>query len=701
MINIINHTLNMDLANKINMNSPINIKQNDTNSHKFIINLFNSSASHSLINTTSRIYFKKPDGTKVFLSCVLDGSINNKLSVLLTTQALTAIGSVACEITIYGTSGEIQTSFTFNFNVLENIRDDEAIESTNDFTALTDALAVVTTIANKADKTYVDTNLDIVNSQLAEIVQQLYVTPESFGAIGDGITDDSIAVYNATLNAVNTGRYVLFTKKYALNDNTFRENVDGIVDLDNITWIGTKNSELLSTINHSLSGDIIFFENCNNILIDGIAFSNSSTDTSQRDNTVVFAYCSNIQVRNCHFKKSNNKHIHFHGTISNLLLENNIFEKSTLNQNVTSHSFWVGAVFFYANIDYPLDLDNIIIRNNIFKDNAFLSIQIAADISNDNIVSNAKCKIYGNSFFQTGAISIIGVGGVEIYENIFEQVGLKSIEKHYTYNSTNGAYISNVRLALGETIDATNRMVLDASNGISPINISKASDVSVYNNVFKDLYAYNESATWAYGISINTPDRFQFTGNTILELAISEPPTKHFYNDIETVATSTILKNNIYYLYSIRATTSAKSLFNFTTGTIATDNKIFGSENINLLYPALRTPAIQDTINLATIDNSPCIATGMLRKVGNLLQFNGSIKITSLVDGGVALLTLPYGYRPPYGSVYAYLLPILKADLTTTTAILKIQGDGKVAIYQMTSAMINESIYLDSIVFMQ
>jgi len=179
MINIINHTLNMDLANKINMNSPINIKKNDTNSHKFIINLFNNSASHDLTGTTSRIYFKKPDGTKVFLSCVLDGSINNKLSVLLTTQALTAIGSVACEITIYGTSGEIQTSFTFNFNVLENIRDDEAIESTNDFTALTDALAVVTTIANKADKSYTDaqlllkadeTNLTITNNNVANNV---------------------------------------------------------------------------------------------------------------------------------------------------------------------------------------------------------------------------------------------------------------------------------------------------------------------------------------------------------------------------------------------------------------------------------------------------------------------------------------------------------------------------------------------------
>ena len=217
MINIINHTLNMDLANKINMNSPINIKKNDTNSHKFIINLFNSSASHDLTGTTSRIYFKKSDGTKVFLSCVLDGSINNKLSVLLTTQTLTTIGSVACEITIYGTSGEIQTSFTFNFNVLENIRDDETIESTNDFTALTDALAVVTTIANKADKTYVDANLDIVNSQLAENAKQInsmvynvkFPFPTNLPKLVGGGIDDSVA-FQAVLDYIPDGTVIFF-----------------------------------------------------------------------------------------------------------------------------------------------------------------------------------------------------------------------------------------------------------------------------------------------------------------------------------------------------------------------------------------------------------------------------------------------------------------------------------------------------------
>ena len=140
MINTIDHIINIDLANKINMNQSINIKQNDTNSHEFIINIFNNSVVYDLTGTTSRIYFQKSDGTKVFLDCALDVALTGKLSCLLTTQALSCAGLVASEITIYGTAGEILTSVTFNFIVSEVIRDDVAIESTSEFTALTTAL---------------------------------------------------------------------------------------------------------------------------------------------------------------------------------------------------------------------------------------------------------------------------------------------------------------------------------------------------------------------------------------------------------------------------------------------------------------------------------------------------------------------------------------------------------------------------------
>jgi hypothetical protein len=143
MINPIDHVINIDLANKINMNKSIVIKKNDTDSHKFVINIFNNSLTYDLTGTTSRIYFQKADDTKVFLDCTLDDVLTGKISRLLTTQALSYAGPVASEITIYGDAGEILTSVTFNFTVNENVRDDLAIESTSEFTALTNALNAV------------------------------------------------------------------------------------------------------------------------------------------------------------------------------------------------------------------------------------------------------------------------------------------------------------------------------------------------------------------------------------------------------------------------------------------------------------------------------------------------------------------------------------------------------------------------------
>lgn len=173
MINTINHTINIDLANKINVNKSINIKKNDTNSHKFVINIFNNSVNYDLTGTSTRIYFLKNDNTKVFLDCVLDDILTGKISCILSTQVVSACGLTNSEITIYGASGEILTSVTFSFTVSNTIRDDAAIESVSEFTALTNALAVVTGIANKADKTYVDSQLVTVNTQLANNVSQL------------------------------------------------------------------------------------------------------------------------------------------------------------------------------------------------------------------------------------------------------------------------------------------------------------------------------------------------------------------------------------------------------------------------------------------------------------------------------------------------------------------------------------------------
>lgn len=57
-------------------------------------------------------------------------------------------------------------------------------------------------------------------------IENVYVTPEEFGAIGDGTTDDS-AAFNACIAKANeTGKYVLLSNKTYLIGNTLMDNSD-------------------------------------------------------------------------------------------------------------------------------------------------------------------------------------------------------------------------------------------------------------------------------------------------------------------------------------------------------------------------------------------------------------------------------------------------------------------------------------------
>lgn len=74
-------------------------------------------------------------------------------------------------------------------------------------------------------------------------IENVYVTPEEFGAIGDGTTNDSSAFNACIAKANETGKYVLLSKKTYLIGDTLMDNVDTniigvntVIILDNNTF---------------------------------------------------------------------------------------------------------------------------------------------------------------------------------------------------------------------------------------------------------------------------------------------------------------------------------------------------------------------------------------------------------------------------------------------------------------------------------
>lgn len=192
----------MKFLNKINLKineyfyDRIKVKQNDT-ARYLLFNLLDNGVPFSLENKTVRVYGLKPDGTKVFNNLTIINAAKGLAELQLTTQMLVKPGCLKLELVIYEATDILSTT-KFDIDIISCIRDDGAIESTNEFSALTLGLSKL----DEWDKYFKETSgaieekyterLNGIASSLEEI--KYYVTPEMYGAVGDGITDDTDAL---------------------------------------------------------------------------------------------------------------------------------------------------------------------------------------------------------------------------------------------------------------------------------------------------------------------------------------------------------------------------------------------------------------------------------------------------------------------------------------------------------------------------
>jgi len=85
--------------------------------------------------SAARIYARKPDGTEVYNDCTLE---EEYILAPLSSQTLAVVGQVECQLQLK--VGDTLTTFEFIIIVDESLVSSSAIESSNEYTALEDAL---------------------------------------------------------------------------------------------------------------------------------------------------------------------------------------------------------------------------------------------------------------------------------------------------------------------------------------------------------------------------------------------------------------------------------------------------------------------------------------------------------------------------------------------------------------------------------
>lgn len=181
-------TLYIDIDRKIY--ETIEFKQKDTIR---CLNVFlkSNGVAYDLTGLAVRLFVRKPDGTIVYKQATLTNATLGQCRIDITTQMLAVPGTVKSEIGIFeladdGTVKNVLSTIPFVIKVIESVRDDSAIVSTNDYSDILDN--IVTTFLNDKISGGVITGLGLADGDITENLIANNAISE------DKIKDESITI---------------------------------------------------------------------------------------------------------------------------------------------------------------------------------------------------------------------------------------------------------------------------------------------------------------------------------------------------------------------------------------------------------------------------------------------------------------------------------------------------------------------------
>ena len=139
----VEHRIKLNLM-KAGLQGQAIVKKADSDSRKINIYLSSTAGSFNMSDIASAILrAEKPDGKVMFNSCTV---CEDRLEYIITTQTIAATGTVTCEITLTSKSGQVLVTPRFEIIVADIIYSDSEIESTNEYTALEEAIKKATAL---------------------------------------------------------------------------------------------------------------------------------------------------------------------------------------------------------------------------------------------------------------------------------------------------------------------------------------------------------------------------------------------------------------------------------------------------------------------------------------------------------------------------------------------------------------------------
>ena len=166
--------IDLDIKNPQNKSvPPLEVVSGDTGTNILNINLLEDFKSVNASGNTAVITFVKSDGTTVFQNLSVVNATKGQYTCTLSSQTIAAPGRVKAEVSLYEGTKRL-TSVRFEFNVRKALLDDGTVESSNEFSALTQALSEVTDLKNLAGEgrttETVKGNADAIAEHSADIV---------------------------------------------------------------------------------------------------------------------------------------------------------------------------------------------------------------------------------------------------------------------------------------------------------------------------------------------------------------------------------------------------------------------------------------------------------------------------------------------------------------------------------------------------